>query len=378
MDAKDAGFTRHVEGIIAELSSYFEVRFAQIARIRPNLSSMYADLLAMQMAKVRDVMAGEKMFGPIRIRVGDILASRDEAKRGAVMGPIDQASILSELIPEQEEGSVRRPGFVSIRNMQAFYTSVDPSLGPVLELTDIWLWWDVLDATDVYNYKGQRKLIEKRKGEEVTKALSDFYHREMGRRDDRAVTREEILTYEFLYLESIWKAFMQRRSEEDSYQIVLKRDPIGGDDSLDDLIVTLSRHITARQRLSQEGGLDERLRDYYSKVLKCDPSQLKAEQAITHEDLTIMRLREDLRLGLERGAVLGEPYDFKQAQGEEMAREVENYRKTLPLVKSMLQEAPKAAVAATPAPTTAASAPQAKAVAPEPEKEEAPTEELFF
>jgi hypothetical protein len=246
--------------------------------------------------------------------------------------------------------------------MQAFYTSVDTSLGPVIELTDIWLWWDVLDAADVYNFKEQKRLIERRRGEEVTQAMEHFYHSAMGRRDERTTTHEEILTFEFVYLESIWKNFMQRRAEEKSFMMIVKRDPIGGADSVDDLIVTLSRHISARQKLSQEGGLDDRLRDYYAKMFKCDPAHVRAEQAIAHEDLTVLQLREDLRVGLERGAVLGKPYDYKKTQGEEMGRDVQHYRQTLPLVKSLLAEVAKP-VAAKPA----AAAPAAEAVpAPQP------------
>ncbi|MCX8036147.1 MAG: hypothetical protein N3D11_03640 [Candidatus Sumerlaeia bacterium] len=381
MDTKDELFRYRTEGIIAELSNYFEIRFEQITRIKPALRSMYADLLWMQMLKVREVLGGEKMFGPIRLRVAEIFASRDEAKRHAVMGPIDQASILNELIPEQEEGGARRPGFLSVRTMRALYTSVDPALGPVIELTDIWLWWDILDAADVFNFKEGKKLIERRKSDEVTRALSDFYHQAMGRRDDRAVTREEILTFEFLYLESLWKAFMQRRAEEKSYMLIPKRDPLGGQDSVDELVLTLGRHIAARQKVMQDAGLDDRLREYYAKVLRCDPASVRAEQCRAHEDLTIMRLRDDLKMALERGVALGEPYDYKRWQGEEMGREIEHYRKTLPLVRSMLQEPPKAAptgAASPPPPTRQAPAAETKPMAAEEESKEGAPEELFF
>jgi len=273
------------------------------------------------------------------------------------MGPIDQASILNELIPEQEETGERRPGFVAVRTMHALYTSVDPSLGRVIELTDIWLWWDILDAADVSNFKEQKRLMEKRRAEQITPPMQDFYHQAMGKRDERSLTREEILGYEFAYLESIWKNFMQRRAEEKSYMMAIKRDPIGGENSVDELIVTLSRHIAARQRLSQEGGLDDRLRDYYAKTLKCEPSQVTADRAAAHEDLAIMRLREDLRMGLERGAVLGPPYDYKRSQGEEMRRDIEHYRQTLPLVKLPSEVLRPVAATATPVPAVAVSRP---------------------
>jgi len=391
MDIKEEFFYHRVEGIIAELSNYFMVRYAEIARIKPPLNSMYADLLWRQMAKVRDIMWHEKMFGPVRVRVADILASRDESKRRAIMGPIDQASILSELIPEQEETGERRPGFLVVRNMRALYTSVDPSLGPVIELTDIWLWWDVLDAADNYNFKEQKKLIETLRTAEITAAMQTFYHGAMVRREERSLTRDEILSFEFVCLESLWRNFMQRRTEEKSYMMVVKRDPIGGEDSVDELIVTLSCHIKARQRLQQEGGLDDRLREYYAKILKCDPSHVKPEQALAHENVTILRLHDDLRMGLERGAVLGEPYDYKRAQGDEMGRAVEHYRQTLSLVSSVVESARQqvaarvsavtpAPGAPTPAPTVEPRQSQPKPTKPQPVKEEEPTEEtpLFF
>lgn len=348
MDPSEEKFKYRVEGIIKELGNYFEIRYAQLTRVKPSLASMYADLLWQQMAKVRDVMSHEKMFGPVRVRVGDILASRDEAKRRAIMGPIDQASILNELVPEQEETEERRPGFVVVRNMRALYTSVDPSLGPVIELTDIWLWWDILDAADVFNFKEQKKLIERLRSADITDAMQTHYHDALGRRDDTPLTREEILSYEFGYLESIWKMFTQRREGEESFKMVIKRDPVGGDDSVDDLIVTLSRHITVRRRLASEGGLDDRLREHYARVFKCEPSEVKAEQAIAHEDVAIMRLREDLRLALERGEALGEPYDYKRAQGEQMGRDVEHYRKILPLIDAIVGQATSQVLTAAP------------------------------
>jgi len=394
MDVKDEAIHHRLEGIIAELSNYFKIRYEQITRIKPALKFMYADLLWQQMIKVRAIMSEDKMFGPIRLRVADILASRDEAKRHAVMSPLDQASILNELIPEQEEGATRRPGFVSVRTVGALYMSVDPSLGSVIELTDIWLWWDILDAADAFNFKEQKKLIERLRPAEITAAMQTYYHGAMGQRDDRPLTREEILSFEFVYLESLWKNFMQRRFEEKSYLMVIKREPIGGDASVDELIVTLSRHITARQRLGQEGGLDDRLRDYYAKILKCDPSHVKAEQAVVHEDLAILQLREDLRMGLERGVVLAEPYDYKRAQGEEMGRDVEHYRQNLPLIKSVVEIAamqvaakPAAATsgvmaAPTPAPAVATEPRPAepRRTKPQPVKEEAPVEEgpIYF
>jgi len=337
MDTKDERFRYKVEGIIAELSNYFELRFQQITRIKPSLVSMYADVLWQQMHKVRDVMGHEKMFGPQRLRVGDILASRDEAKRRAIMGPIDQASILNELVPEQDETAERRPGYVVVRSTRALYTSVDPSLGPIIELTNIWLWWDILDAADMFNFKEQKKLIEKLRSEEISGQMQETYRDWMGRRDERPITRQEILSYEFGFLESIFRNFLQRRYDEDSYMKIIKRDPVGGDDSLDDLIITLSRHISARRRLAGKEGLDEQLREYYAKTFKCDPAEVTAERAISYEDVTILRLREDLRIGLERGAVLGEPYDYKMAQAKQMARDVENYRKSLPLVQSIVR-----------------------------------------
>ncbi|KPL06149.1 hypothetical protein AMJ85_10550 [candidate division BRC1 bacterium SM23_51] len=356
MDTDDGLFQHRVDGIVAELANYFEIRYAQLTRIKSALASMYEDLLWQQMKKVRDVMAHEKMFGPIRLRAGDILASRDEAKRRAVMGRIDQASILNELVPEQEESAERRPGMVAVRNMRALYTAVDPSLGPVIELSDIWLWWDILDAADVYNFQEQKKLIDRRRGEEITKSIQDFYHQAMHIRDERLLERQEILGYEFAYLESIWRSFMERRAEDESFMLVIKRDPVGGDDTVNDLILALSRHISARQRLSQEGGLDDRLRGYYAKLLKFDDAaKLTAERAIAHEDLTIIRLREDLRMGLERGTVLGEAYDYKAAQGDKMKRDLDHYRELLsapePTVAKTVPRAEPtpAAVAVTPA-----------------------------
>lgn len=333
------------EGIITELANYFEIRYEQLTRVKPELAAMHADLLWMQMDKVRTIMAGGKMFGPARLQVGNILASRDEKKRLAVMGPIDQSSIMNELVPE-EDTSERRPGFLVVRSMRALFTSVDESLGRVIELTDIWLWWDIFDAADMFNFKEQKKLIEKRKTDDISERMQKYYQKAMAWREERDLKREEILSHEFAYLDLIWKNFMQRREEEESYMKMIKVDPVGGHDSIDDLILTLAGHVKARKRLGEEGGLDDRMLEYYAKVLKLEPSKVTPERAIAHEDVQILRLRVDLQAGLEQGAVFGEPYDFKVAQGKEMGRDVARYRKEIALDEKILFAASQAAAAA--------------------------------
>jgi len=348
MEAKNDPIRHHAEGIIAELANYLEIRYQYLTRIRPSLASMYGDLLWIQMEKVRIIMMEEKMFGAVRPRVAEILASRDESKKRCVLAPVDQASIMPELVPD-EESFERRPGNVIVRSVRALYMMVDASLAPVIELSDIWLWWDVHDAVCVHNFREQKALLDRLQPEPMTKEKQDLYYQAMGRRDDRTVTLEEMLSFEFAHLESIWRIFQQRRLEEKSFMMVIKRDA-KGDRGLDDLIVTLGRHITTRRRLTDEGGLDDRLREYYARVLKVEPARVAAEEAVGHEEAAIRRLREDLKEALGQDEVLGEPYNYKRAQSDEMRRDLEQYRKTLPLVDAIVQASLAPVRASAPAP----------------------------
>jgi hypothetical protein len=331
---------RHVEGIIAELSSYMQIRFEQLARIRPSLRSMYPDLIWMQTEKVRGILVEEKMIGGLRIPVVEILAGRDEAKRRAMQNPIDQSSIMSELVPD-EESMERRPGQVSVRSVRGLYMAVDSTLNRIIEVIDIWLWWDIFDAANAHGFKEQKALIERRRTEPLGPEHQDHYMQAMARREEREITREEILSFEYAYLESLWRAFMVRRTEERSYMLVIQRDS-AGESGLDDLILTLGRHIAARRKLNEPGGFDG-LREYYARAFRADPAHVTVEQAAASEDQAIARLRDELHQAFERDEALGEAYNYKRAQAEQMAREIEQYRHSLPLIEEVV----KASMAAT-------------------------------
>ena len=45
MGGKDDLLQYRTEGIIRELATYFEIRYAQLTRIKPSLGAMYGDLL---------------------------------------------------------------------------------------------------------------------------------------------------------------------------------------------------------------------------------------------------------------------------------------------------------------------------------------------
>ncbi|MCX7765992.1 MAG: hypothetical protein N2246_04725, partial [Candidatus Sumerlaeia bacterium] len=215
---------KRVEGIAAIVKEFMDARFEHALRINPHIGPPYADLSWQQLVTLRQILAEDKAFGPVRFRVCDILASDDEAKKHALFSPTDQNSIMNEILNISEQVKETRAGILNIRDIKTFYTALDPSLTRIVELIQTWIWWDLPDAADIFSFEQEYQRILKLAKQPLTDKIIDYYRKAMKRTTDAEITLKDILEYEINKLEQIVKRLKQRNEAEPGYQMILKRD----------------------------------------------------------------------------------------------------------------------------------------------------------
>ncbi len=309
---------KRVDTINAIVKDYLEVRFTHAIRVNPRIGHIYADVMWQQLASLRLVLRVGKSFGPVKYLVADILCSDDEHKRKALFNPVDQNSIMNEIIDVEEDKREQKAGTLKIRDMCTMYRSLDPSLEMVVELIQTWIWWDLADAADFFNFDQQYQRIMTLHSCELTDQIIDYYHKAF-KRLAQEVSRQEILDYEFKKLTTILDRFVIGRQMEGGYQIIIKREELP-DTATDTLLLDQSKHIMALQKLQNLPDLDENMKEYYQKALGEPAEEIDLNRAIAFEERQIKEGKVVLLQALSDKKALAEPYDYKQAQLAELQK----------------------------------------------------------
>lgn len=309
---------KRIDGIMAIVKDYLDVRFTHARRVNPRIGHIYADVMWQQLATLRLLLRGAKAFGPVKYMVADILCSDDDQKRKALFNPVDQNSIMNEIVDVEEEKRDQRAGTLEIKDMRTMYKALDPSLEMVVELIQTWIWWDLPDAADVLNFDQQYQRIMSLQSREITDQIIDYYHK-IFRRPATEVTRQEILDYEFKKLTAILDRLVGRRQIEGGYQIIIKREELP-DTATDSLMLDLSKHIMGLQKLQNLPGLDDDMKQYYQKVLGESHEDVDINSAIAFEERKIKEGKATVLQALSDEKALGEPYDYKQAHLAELQK----------------------------------------------------------
>jgi hypothetical protein len=302
---------KRVDGIIAIVKDYLDVRFTHARRVNPRISHIYADVMWQQLATLRLVLTGGKSFGPVKYLVADILCSDDEPKRKALFNPVDQNSIMNEIVDVEEQKRDQRAGTLEIKDMRTMYKALDPSLEMVVELIQTWIWWDLPDAADLYNFDQQYQRIMTLHSRELTDQITGYYHK-LFRRPGKEVTKQEVIDYEFKKLTAILDRCVIRRQTEAGYQIIIKREELP-DTETDSLLLNLAKHIMAAQKLQNLPELDDNVKQYYQKVLGQPAEEIDITRAMAFEEKQISEGKAAMLRALNDEKAVGEPYDYKQA-----------------------------------------------------------------
>jgi len=215
---------KRVQIIISKVRDYMDIRFAHAARVNPNIRHIYEDVRWQQLMQLRIILEATKPFGPDRYYVADILCEDNIPRKKALFNPVDQNSIMNEIINiKEEEGKKKRAGQLPISDMRTFYTALNLFLERIVELIQIWIWWDLADASDIVMFEHQVHIIKQIQPRDLDAPLLEHYQKVM-RLPAADIRKEAVLHLEFKKLEEILVGFTERRSGEEGHQMIVKRD----------------------------------------------------------------------------------------------------------------------------------------------------------
>jgi hypothetical protein len=271
------------------------------------------------------------MFGPQRFFVGDIFCSTDQEKKNNLVDPMNQASIMSLMVDERAELETdkKRAGMLDVHDLPTLYAALDPSTKSVMELIQIWVWWDLMDATYVRNFHTlhrqlQALLAAERITAEGIAAILDEPPREMSMEelqdyDETKETTDVRAGRMFLGAVRVRNHFERERQQDETYKVILKRKEGGGiSEEVRNLILEGGRRLMAMDKVRQAESIDGALAAHYAKTFKCAAAEVNSERIVEHETGKVEALLPRLRMALEHGLVLGAPYDYKVRQCEQM------------------------------------------------------------
>ncbi len=304
---------QHIDGIIVKVNMLLDKRFAQARRIQPKVQQAEADMRFHQLQVLRDLLASRKGFGPEKYHVANILASADEEKKSALFNPVDQVSMLNEIIPEEDQGGARTAGRLTVRSVSGFYSALDPSLASILELLQTWIWWDLRDASELYRFDLQEQnLTDIKNGREYSEADLDWYRNEMGLKPGAQLDRPEIMKFELKRSKEIIDRFAQRLTSEEGHQVIVVSQGRNATPETDAAIIRLGKRLQTIDAVrNQSENLDAKIRQHYGQVFSIPPEDVKAERVLEHEEHIADIEREKVSEMLAGGFVMQNTANFK-------------------------------------------------------------------
>lgn len=226
--APQAAPDRNVDGILAYIRDYVRMREQQAVRVNSRLAGIIEDIAWVQLQNLRQLLQKPKAFGGEKYRVADILASADDAKRKAMLGTTDQNSIVSEIINRGDE-QTKRVADLAIHDMRTLFRMIDPSLENIVQLIQHWIYWDIPDASDLHHFDEQARRLETLRTIDLSDELRGKYRPALGKSVDQAVSESDVLNFEFKRLEAVCSRFVNRRNEDEGYQMIIGRDDTAGE-----------------------------------------------------------------------------------------------------------------------------------------------------
>lgn len=330
-DSARIAIQRNAELIINRLSDYLSVRFDLAIRVNPLLKNVKQDILYHELASVRRCLLGEKLYGPKRMVVTEVILGDDEKKRKGLMSPTDQTSIQVELVHHcQGQAAESTRGQVKFNDLKTFYAAINPDLAELIDLFETWMWWDILDSAELVRFEQKLATVMAIRKGKLTPEARDRYATlihagEEDAKESVAITDDDVMQYEIRQLIHICEQWAQRRQYEWGYQFVLKREELPMPNQ-GELIHTIAEKVREYDAISSNGALSEDIRYRYAPLLRVPPDKVTNEAVLEY-------LKNDL-MGLERQMVqsggdeprLGAPYNYKEKQLEQMVKWLQDLR----------------------------------------------------
>ncbi|HBF34907.1 TPA: hypothetical protein DDW35_10140 [Candidatus Sumerlaeota bacterium] len=317
---------QQIDGIIAHLDDFLDKRFDQAIRVMPRLAAAESDIRWHQVATIRQILEEAKGFGPERISVCHLLCSPDEEKKRALFSPVNQVSLLNEIIPADDEskkdshsgGSTGTQ--LEIRNVKLFYKALDPTLDRIIVLLQTWIWWDLRDAAELYRFDMQEYRIQSLITRQLDARVIEYYRQEMNAKAGVEIARTDILRFELGRTKEIIDYFQHARTQEKGFQVVVVSEERSGSTEADTTCVRLAKRIMAidKMRAQKDEELDGQLKAYYAAQMGVPPEQMTRETAVDYEEMLARRDRQALTDYLVSGCQMGKTSNYKKLKEEDM------------------------------------------------------------
>jgi hypothetical protein len=317
MAQDSAVFEDSVEGILYYLRDYLSVRAQAAGRMNPRIANVVEDIVWVQLQHMRQLLEKQKMFGPDRVRVGDALTQEDENRRKAILSHTDQNAVVYEIInrAEQQKGRVVD---MPIHDMRTLFHALEPSLENLVQLVQHWSFWDLPDAADLFHSEKNCRRVNALLQHPITDAIRARYRSALHKRDSESLTDEDIIELELRLLEQIVQRVVARRGEEEPFQMIIRRDEKPGSAS-DQEIIKIAKHLMALDQFEHtEGEIDAAVREQFAKALHTIPEDATRDRLVDYERRTIAEAKKSLRSYLNDDRFLGEPYDYKKMQMQQL------------------------------------------------------------
>ncbi|MBI1784897.1 hypothetical protein HYR69_07120, partial [Candidatus Sumerlaeota bacterium] len=316
----------NINSILKHLQQYLDFRLEHAKRLNPRIAEVESDLKWHQMDSMRQVLRRSKPIGELRFVVADVLASFDIDKKRQLFSAKGQLAIMAEVITSLSD-DLSKGGGVTIKDIATLYHAIDPSLKPVIELMQIWLWWDLPDAADLVLFENQVERFKMLLRSQVTEGLQAFYRNEMKLDKGGDLGRQQILEFEFFRTEALVQTIEKRRMEDGNHQqIIAREEGESADRNADGLVMQLAQHLRAAEMIAESKSIDASLREYYARALQCKPEDVKPERAYEFEQRFIAKAKKELVAAIQSERIDGTPYNFKLNQLAETKRMLEVLR----------------------------------------------------
>lgn len=336
--------SQQIDGILDNLNDLLNKRFSQAIRIAPKIANVEADIRWHQIATVRQVLENGKGFGPLKIVVGDILASNDEEKKRALFNPVHQVSILTELItPEEDQHAKGNAGQMSIRDVKSFYKALDPSLDKILMLMQTWIWWDLRDAAEFYRFDQQEQRFQALLSREMDQNILDAYRKEMGLKPGMDINKGMILKFEFDRTREIIEYFENVLANEKGFQVIVVSEERAGSTEADTTTIRLAKRIMAIDKLhAQKEDAEPQVKTFYASQMGVPADQVTRDSIIEYEEMLARRDRQALTEYLVSGCKMGRTANYKLLRIQKLRARFENLAKAGGITLPKPEAAPQA------------------------------------
>jgi hypothetical protein len=314
---------RAVDRIMSNMQEYLDLRYLMISRANPRLETVWPDLAWQHMRQLRNTLSNDKMWGPNRYVIGEVLVSDDAQKVRDIWTPTNQNSIQTEVVEKTEKIQHKTSDVLDVHDFRTLYGSLDPSIATVVGAIQCYMWWDLPDACDLAKFDFKAEIVRKVVAEGASAPMKEFYARQLKMDDGHLPSAEDITLCELRRMRACVDRFTERRNGEPGYQMIVARKPTDGDDSVDRLVSAIARELVLLRTIESGQPIDDAVKQQFAQALRVDPASLSTAMEVDYLHKMLADHRRRLRHMMTSGGAAGEAYAYKEAQAEAIRHKLE-------------------------------------------------------